>query len=249
MAKSKLKIIALLLSVLVVFCAGGWFFTSLARWGISGGEVADWYTENGESVGIFDNVPPEELAAAEAAASYGLNLEVLPSSEGVRPRGADLPSQIVLTDRADIAGFVPPSPMPPEEEPAPALPLDLSGTEVALLPGQDIEALPEQESRKTLIELPVKFSLIKTPQEYKEFKARARGSYPEVDFAKQMLIVLQSDSQFPDNAFEIRTAELKDGKLHVTYVVNLFDLDKKLNTHTVAAVDRSDAEVELEQVL
>ena len=253
MAKSKLKIIAVLLTVLVVFCAGGWFFTSLAQWGMGGGEVAALYNEDGESVGIFDNVPAGELAAAEAVASYGLDLQTLPSSEQKEPRhprGADLPSQIVLTDRADIVGFAPP--VPPQQQegaPAPALPLDLTGTETALLPGQDIESLPEQESRKTLLELPVKVSLIKTPQEYKEFKTRARGNYPEVNFSKQMLIVLESGSQFPDNAFEIRTAELKDGKVRVTYAVSLFDLDKKLNTHAVAAVDRSDAEVELEQVL
>ena len=64
-----------------------------------------------------------------------------------------------------------------------------------------------------------------------------------------MLLVLESDSQLPDNVFEIRSAELKDGKIHVAYSVSLFDLDKKLNTHAVAAVDRSDAEIELEQVL
>ena len=49
MANNKLKWIALVLGVLAVFCAGGWFFTSLPRWTTGGGEVGQLYSEDGEA--------------------------------------------------------------------------------------------------------------------------------------------------------------------------------------------------------
>ena len=196
------------------------------------------------------------LAAAEAAAMYGLNQQiVLPedSAQAQRRDGSELPSQIALTDVSEIAGVAPAAEEENEEgkssDGSTAVPMELISGKATVLPGQDISALPEQESKITMIAAPVKFFLIKNSDEYKKFKTRARGSYPAVDFTKQMLVVLESDSQLPDNVFEIRSAQLKDGKVHVTYAVSLFDLDKKLNTHAVAAVGRSDADVELEQVL
>ncbi len=247
---------ALGLLALVVFCAGGWFFTSLPRWGVTRGEVEEMYSRDGEAFGIFDNIPPEDLAAAEAVAAYGLNQEVvLPEDtpQAQRKDGAKLPSQIAVADKSDVVGVAPAEEKLSEKntdaEKTTAVSLELISGKATVLPGQDISALPEQESKITMISAPVKFFLIKNSDEYKKFKARARGSYPEVDFTKQMLVVLQSDSQFPDNVFEIRSAELKDGKVHVTYAVSLFDLDKKLNTHAVAPVSRSDGEIELEQVL
>ena len=255
MANNKLKWIALVLGVLVVFCAGGWFFTSLPRWTTGGGEVEQLYSEDGEAYGIFDNIPPEELAAAEAAAMYGLNQQiVLPedSAQAQRRDGSELPSQIALTDVSEIAGVAPAAEEENEEGKSPMVPppcpWNLSAAKPPSCPGR---IFPPCRNRKQNYDdcAPVKFFLIKNSDEYKKFKTRARGSYPAVDFTKQMLVVLESDSQLPDNVFEIRSAQLKDGKVHVTYAVSLFDLDKKLNTHAVAAVGRSDADVELEQVL
>ena len=208
MANNKLKWIALVLGVLVVFCAGGWFFTSLPRWTTGGGEVEQLYSEDGEAYGIFDNIPPEELAAAEAAAMYGLNQQiVLPedSAQAQRRDGSELPSQIALTDVSEIAGVAPAAEEENEEgkssDSSTAVPMELISGKATVLPGQDISALPEQESKITMIAAPVKFFLIKNSDEYKKFKTRARGSYPAVDFTKQMLVVLESDSQLPDNVF------------------------------------------------
>lgn len=256
MANNKLKWVAVTLGILAVFCAGGWFFTSLPHWGgAARAEVEELYRENGEAFGIFDDIPPEDLAAAEAVAAYGLNQQVIlpeDSAEAQRRDGAELPSQIALTDISDIAGVA-----PFEEKTAPALtespssavPMEIISGKAVIVPGQDISSLPEGESKITMISAPIKFFLIKNSDEYKRFKTRARGSYPEVDFTKQMLVVLESDSELPDNIFEIRSAETKDGKVSVTYAVSLFDLDKKINTHAVAAVARTEGDVELKQVL
>lgn len=94
MANNKLKWIALVLGVLVVFCAGGWFFTSLPRWTTGGGEVEQLYSEDGEAYGIFDNIPPEELAAAEAAAMYGLNQQIVLPEDSAQAQRRDGSEQI-----------------------------------------------------------------------------------------------------------------------------------------------------------
>lgn len=100
-----------------------------------------------------------------------------------------------------------------------------------------------------MLSAPVKVRLIKSTDEYKEFKKIARGKYPQVDFNKQMVVVLESDSNLPDKVFEIQDVQAKDGKLLITYRVNIFDLDSKLNTHTAKAVAKSSLSVELKQVL
>lgn len=260
MANNKTKTVALALTVLVAFLAGGWFFSALPRWSAGGGEVDSLYQRDGEAMGIFDNIPPEDLAAAEAVAAYSLGQElVLPedrAAQAVRHDGAKLPSQIALTQLSDIAGVA-----PKEEGALPekalergemkgaGVALDLTGAEVAAVPAQDIASLPDGQSKATLIAAPVTYFLIKNAQEYKAFKTRARGSYPEVNFGKQMLVVLESDSNLPDKVFEIDSAEVQDGKLLVTYRVNVFGLDDKINTHTALAVNKTDAPVELRQVL
>ena len=263
MAKNKIRIIALTLAALALFLAGGWFFTSLPYWRAPKGEVEELYNEDGEAFGIFDNIPAEDLAAAETAALYGLNQEVvLPeeSAEATRKDGSLLPSQIALTDVQDIAGIAPvekkekPETQEGEEagekqEKSAAVPLMLSGDEKNAAVPQDISALPDRESKITLVAAPVEYTLIKNTQQYKKFKTRARGKYPSVDFTKNMLVVLESQSNLPDKVFEIEKAEIKDGKLHVSYRVNIFGLDEKINTHTVAVVNKTEAPVELEQIL
>ena len=64
-----------------------------------------------------------------------------------------------------------------------------------------------------------------------------------------MVVVLESDSNLPDNVFELVSAENKEGDLVVSYRVNVFRLDKKTNSHTVLPVDKTQNKVQLKQVL
>lgn len=258
---NKKKAVALTLTVLAAFVAGGWFFSSLPRWSAGGSEVGQLYRADGEAVGIFDNIPPEDLAAAEAVAAYSLAQDItLPEDKAAaaqRQDGTRLPTQIVLTDFSEIAGIAPKEnelsaqeqELARQAKKGSGVQLDLRGDEVASVPEQDISALPESESKITMITAPVKYLLVKNAGEYKTFKTRARGGYPAVDFKKQMLVALESDSNLPDNVFEIVSAQAQDGKLVVSYRVNVFGLDKKTNTHSVLAVAKTDAPVELKQVL
>lgn len=257
MANKWLRGAALALAMLAAFAAGGWFFRSLPYWRAGSDEVSSWYVKDGASVGIFDRVSPQDLAAAQAVADSALKEDIsLPEEENAAPKildGKDLPSQIVLTPMSDIAGVISkPAEENPEEPSRPngAVQLNLTGTEVASVPGQDFSSLPENEpSHISMIAAPVKYILIKSADDYKAFKTRARGSYPDINFDKQMAVVLESDSNFPDNAFEIRSAKEEEGVLRVLYAVNVLGLSKKINTHALAVVDKTSAEPELKQVL
>ena len=250
MANNRLKVIGLA-CCLTVFFLGGWW---LGRSGRSH-EVENLYVKDGKSVGIFDQIPAEDMAAAEAVAAAALQQEVtLPEDEKVvRQDGASLPTQIALTDLSEIAGVAPKQETNPVSESSSKEPLKLglTGKEVASVAPQVLPAAPaaDESSQITLIAAPVKYFLIQNETEYKAFKNKARGSYPQADFNKQMLVVLESDSNLPDNVFELISAEEKDGELEVTYRVNVFRLDHKINSHTALLVDKSRAPVQLKQVL
>ena len=252
MANNRSAKIVLLVLILALFFAGGLMFGRLTH---PSGEVGGLYVKDGASVGIFDQIPPEDLAAGIAVAQQGLQEEyVLPEDRVVvRQDASALPSQMMLTDLSEIAGVAPlekPSEKLEAEKNAAAVPLDLTGNEVASVQGENLQTLPDmQESKITMIAAPVKYFLIKNVDEYKTFKTRARGSFPTVDFAKQMLVVLESDSNLPDNVFDIVSAEEQDGQLQVTYRVNVFGLDKKINSHAVVPVNKTDKEIALKQVL
>lgn len=180
----------------------------------------------------------------------------------------EVPSQLSKIKEAGIVGIVSQKeeeenlPIQPKEATVVLAPNAVLNPEVMALPSHNEseagstpskeaqpDALPQEESKITMLDAPIKYLLIKSTEEYKKFKNTARGSYPKVDFNKQMLVVLESDSNLPDKVFEIQNVQEQDGKLLVTYRVNIFCLEKKLNTHSVQAVKKSALPVELKQVL
>ncbi|WP_428056397.1 hypothetical protein [Candidatus Avelusimicrobium alvi] len=105
------------------------------------------------------------------------------------------------------------------------------------------------DSKISMIEAPVQVRLIKTLNDYKAFKRTARGKYPEADFTKDYIVVLESTSNLPDKVFEIQDVVEDNGKMQVIYRVNIFGLDQKTNTHSAVRIDKRDLPVELKQVL
>lgn len=176
--------------------------------------------------------------------------EDLPQPQEAAAVPADgVPSQLSKIDLPNVTGIVHRVSAEPESVSPTAPVVGAEDKPVDTMSPLFQEQTGEEESNISMIVLPVKHRVIKTTQQYRDFKTRARGSYPAVDFSKQMLVVLESDSNFPDKAFEIASARVKDGKLEVTYRVNVFGLDKKINTHSVAVVDKTAAPVTLKQVL
>ncbi len=170
-----------------------------------------------------------------------------------------VPSQLSKIEVPDVQTILPRSgaqfaPNAQEEQPGTSLPvLDVAsrvavGTTVQTPTVASTQPV-SSESKISMIEAPVEAVVIKSLEEYRNFKRRARGSYPEVDFGKHNVLVLESASNLPDKVFEIQTVADNNGKRVVTYRVSVFGLDKKTNTHSVALVDKAERPLELKQVL
>ena len=170
-----------------------------------------------------------------------------------------VPSQLSKIDVPDVQTVLPRSGaefMPNADEenaPTAALPVLDDSSRVAVGTAIQTATAPAQtvaaDTKISMIEVPVEAVVIKSLDEYRDFKRRARGSYPEVDFEKQDVLVLESASNLPDKVFEIQTVADDNGKRIITYRVSVFGLDKKTNTHSVAVVDKSNLPLELKQVL
>ncbi|MBO7237750.1 MAG: hypothetical protein J6U96_00465, partial [Elusimicrobiaceae bacterium] len=147
---NKWQAVWLGLIITAAFLAGGWFFSRTGSNGIKQ-EIEGLYQKDGASVGIFDGVPEDDMAAAEQIADEALYTPkpVLPEDrpEYNRHDGQDLPTQLTRTEWKEIAG-VAPKPKPEEkietsmEMIAPAGPTPsqvyLNGNEVAAIGGQTV---------------------------------------------------------------------------------------------------------------
>ena len=258
---NKWQIIWLALIVTAAFFAGGWFFSRASRRDINR-EIEALYQKDGASVGIFDRVLPEDITAAEQVVQeqlYAAEADLPEEVAAYQADGRSLPSQLMLTERKDIAGVAAKqiandsvAAQEPVAQATVAKPVvQLNGNEVAALAPQAISVVEDDAlpSHRTMIVAPVRMLLVRNLDEYKAFKQRARGGYPSLDFNKQMLVVLESDSNFPDNVFEIVSADKQDGALIVSYRVNMLGLDKKINSHSVLPVDKTQLPIQLKQVL
>jgi len=140
--------------------------------------------------------------------------------------------------------------LPPDSKPAAITLESVSQKVVPLGEAEKVEGLAQEDSARVMIQAPVRYRLINTLEEYKEFKRKARGSYPEVNFASNRVLVLESDSNLPDNLFEIvDVTRTDDDKVLVTYRVDIISLNEKTNTHSVKVLKKSNREIELKQVL
>ena len=161
----------------------------------------------------------------------------------------ELPSQLVRADLPEdivLGGIANPATQE-EEKPSGVVLSDEQNTVVlnAQKPAQRVA----DGTSITMIEAPVSLKRIKTLEEYKDFKREARGSYPTADFAKEEILVLESQSNLPDKVFEIISIEPEGETLKLRYRVNVFGLDQKVNTHSAQKISKTQSNIELEQVL
>ena len=167
----------------------------------------------------------------------------------------EIPSQLVPINLPNVKSVEKPS--SPDEEtnallssrsPSPVM-LEQGRQTVVPLPSTPANSMDGEETKITMIEAPVKLKTIKTLDEYKTFKRTAKGKYPDVDFSKNMVLVLESDSNLPDNMFEIVNVQEQGNELLLTYRVSIIGLHEKTNTHSVKWVKKSNKKVVLKQVL
>lgn len=163
-----------------------------------------------------------------------------------------LPSQLAKIELSGVKEIITKSGARVESDKEPAAgtaPVVLGNEQFPVVSRGAAVKAPEAESKISMIEAPVEVRLIKNLAQYKEFKRTARGKYPTANFAEDDVLVLESTSNLPDKVFEIQDVVEKDGKILVTYRVNVFGLDKKINTHSAVRIAKRDLPIELKQVL
>lgn len=236
------KTVLLGLSFVAVFALGMLIMYFIARSGASA---------------ALEEAEPMPLAPAGASVQV-VDMKGASAAEGVvevkEPEYVDsaaISSQLSKIKVEGMTGIVLRMTDPSEEErPVKTTSVTLpDGASVVSTGVQPAPAAAGEESKITMINAPVKARVIKSTADYKKFKQSARGEYPQVDFNKQMVVVLESDSNLPDKVFEIEDVQTKDGQLVVLYRVNIFGLDKKINTHSAKSVAKQNLPVKLKQVL
>ena len=233
MKKSKLVLLWVLTFAAGLVCGGGvvafWnnAHTSVAPRCVVRDPGTQLLLTQLEEAGLPDNM--QEFAAANTPKS-----------------SADLPSQLVRSDLPEdvvLGGEL----APETEKPSGVVLSD--GQNTVVLNAQTPAQRAADGTNITMIEAPVAVKRIKTLDDYKAFKRVALGSYPTADFAKEEVLVLESQSNLPDKVFEIVSVEPDGENLKLSYRVNVFGLDQKTNTHSVQKINKTSQNIILEQVL
>lgn len=226
-----------------------WTLTFTAGLVCGGGTVVYWNSTH-------TSIAPRCLARDPGTDLLLVQLEEAGLPEGMREASApsvpkssaDLPSQLMPIDLPDgvvVGGDL--TPVATEEKSSGVVLSEEQNTIV--LNSQKPAQRASDGTSITLIEAPVQVKRIKTLDDYKAFKRTALGSYPTADFAKEEVIVLESQSNLPDKVFEIVSIEPDGENLKLSYRVNVFGLDKKTNTHSAQKISKTSKNIVLEQVL
>ena len=207
-----------------------------------------WQTAHAPVTAVSCPAQAELLLARLEEAGLPDEFKEAASQDRTVKSSADLPSQLVranLPEDIVIGGEVNPS----QEQEKPAGVVLSDGQNTVVLNSQKPAQRAADGTSITMIEAPVSLKRISNLDEYKQFKQVARGSYPSADFAKEEILVLESQSNLPDKVFEIVDVVEEGETRKLRYRVNVFGLDKKVNTHSALKIDKSPSTIILEQVL
>ena len=106
----------------------------------------------------------------------------------------------------------------------------------------------DPKSRFTMIVAPVKYHLIKDAPAYAKFTAGRGETYPKVDFKKDMIIFVESDSRLASGFFEIEKAEQGSEDIIVSYKLNIIGSAERSETMPHTVQPKSDKKIILQQV-
>ncbi len=227
-----------------------WVLTFAAGLVCGGGAMALWNSTQAPVITprCVTRDPGTQLLLAQLEEA-GLPENVQEISVDNTPKSsADLPSQLVRSDLPeDVVLGEKFAPAAESEKPSGVVLSD--GQNTVVLSAQKPAQRAADGTSITMIEAPVAVKRIKTLDDYKAFKRTALGSYPAADFAKEEVVVLESQSNLPDKVFEIVSVEPDSDNLKLRYRVNVFGLDKKTNTHSAQKINKTPKNIVLEQVL
>lgn len=99
----------------------------------------------------------------------------------------------------------------------------------AISKGQPVEEFDSADlpNRITMISAPVKFTEISSDKDYKAYKKANPADYPSVNFKKDRIIFVESDSALSNGFFEIKDYTANDNDVTVNYRVNILGAAKR----------------------
>ncbi|WP_428065724.1 hypothetical protein [Candidatus Proelusimicrobium volucris] len=106
----------------------------------------------------------------------------------------------------------------------------------------------ELPNRITMIRAPARFSLISSAADYKKYKAENKGEYPSVDFKKERIVFVESDSMLSNGFFQVADYEDTPDKIIVRYRVNIFGAEKRDGRAPYIIIPFGDKKVAIEQI-
>ena len=106
----------------------------------------------------------------------------------------------------------------------------------------------EDDSRITMLQLPMKTLVINDEQSYNKFLNENKGFYPKVNFKQEIIAIVISDSKFSDNFFEIVKVENIDTEIKVLYRVNLIPVSNEKEQRNYRVIANTNLPINFIQV-
>lgn len=126
------------------------------------------------------------------------------------------------------------------------VPLPSSSEEVSVSYQED----PTLEKEKiTMIKAPAKYAIIKDNSEYQKVKNLLSLEDNKIDFSKDMLILVQSDTQLNDGFFQIKDVQNNGKEILVSYSFNFIGAKDRVGKISAQKIKKSSLPVVLQQVL
>ena len=101
----------------------------------------------------------------------------------------------------------------------------------------------------SMIVAPAKYEVIKTLSDYEKIKDTLILEDDKIDFSKEMIIYVGSDSDLKDNYFQIKDIQNDGEQIIVTYSFNIIGANDREDKISAQKTLKSDLPVVLQQVL
>jgi endo-1,4-beta-mannosidase len=101
----------------------------------------------------------------------------------------------------------------------------------------------------TMIKAPVKHTVISNAEDYKKVQDILILDSKEIDFSKEMLILVESNGSLSDGFFQIKDIQNNGEKIIVSYSVNIIGANDRVGKISAQKIKKSDLPITLKQVL
>lgn len=109
---------------------------------------------------------------------------------------------------------------------------------------------PEIEKEKiTMIKAPAKYEIISSAEEYKKVKDFLALTPEQIDFSKEMLVLIESAGNLNDGFFQIKDIQNKQDEIIVSYSFNIIGAKDRVGKISAQKTQKSNLPIVLQQVL